>query len=183
MVLKEIVNESLRCRQSGAYHVAFLLALCAADATAKKCFPTEQSVGRRFKKFLSEQMQQLVGRKTYWVAVEMPDDGSQVPLDSNGMPALPEVGDDFNKERGNPRMVLMEGVLYHAFRCALAHEANLPDVELLPPTPSGAVSVKVDTKVRISADIIGRLLCAIVQHPANSDVFSNQLQLTDESRG
>lgn len=176
MVLKELVHESLRCHQTGAYHAAFLLALCAADATAKKCFPAEQSVGRRFKKFISEQMQHLVGAKAYWVAVDMPDDGSQLPLDSNGMPALPEVGDDFNKNRGNPRMVLMEGVLYHAFRCTLSHEANLPDVELLPPTPRGAVLVRVDTKVRVSADIIGRLLSAIVQHPANSDVFSTQCQ-------
>jgi len=49
MVLKELVNASLGCFYFGAYHASFLLALCAADAIAKKRFPNEKSVGRRFR--------------------------------------------------------------------------------------------------------------------------------------
>jgi len=39
MVLNELVNASLGCFYFGTYHASFLLALCAADATAKKRFP------------------------------------------------------------------------------------------------------------------------------------------------
>ena len=176
MVLKELVDASLGSFYFGAYHASFLLALCAADATAKKRFPHEQSVGRRFKDFVNEHMPQLCGAKNYWVAVDMPEDRSTLPCDANGLPVLPKVEDDFYHDTGIPRMVLMQGVLYHAFRCALSHEADLPDVELLPPTPDGGVTVKVDTKVRISADIIGRLLYAIVHAPENQGVFGTQEQ-------
>jgi len=121
-------------------------------------------------------MPQLCGAQNYWVAVDMPEDPTTLPLDANGMPDLPHVDDDFYRHAGQPRMVLMEGVLYHAFRCALSHQADLPDVELLPPTRNSAVAVKVDNKVRISADIIGRLLHAIVNAPENQGVFGTGKQ-------
>ena len=178
MVLKELVDASLGCFYFGAYHASFLLALCAADATAKKRFPNESSVGRRFKDFLRVYMPQLCGVQNYWVAVDMPEDRSTLPLDANGMPDLPQVDDDFYRQSGQPRMVLMQGVLYHAFRCALSHEAGLSDVELLPPTPNNAVRVTVDKKVRISADIIGRLLYAIANAPENHGVFGTQEQVS-----
>ncbi|QOJ04304.1 MAG: hypothetical protein HRU71_12770 [Planctomycetia bacterium] len=174
MVLKELVDASLGCFHFGAYHASFLLALCATDATAKKRFPNECSVGRRFKDFVQAHMPQLFGAQNFWVAVDMPEDRSAFPLDANGVHNLPQVGDDFNRDKGKPRLVLMQGVLYHAFRCALSHEADLPDVELLPPTPNGAVAVKVDTKVRISADIIGRLLFAVVHAQENQGLFGTQ---------
>jgi len=181
MVLKELVNASLACFYFGAYHASFLLALCAADATAKKRFPNEKSVGRRFKDFIACHMPQLFGAQNFRVAVDMPEDRSSLPLDNDGKPNLPDVGDDYYAQTGKPRMVSMQGVLYHAFRCVLSHEANLPDVELLPPTPNGAVSVKVDTKVRISADIIGRLLYAVVHSPENQGVFSIEEQAVGPS--
>ncbi len=171
MVLKELVDASLGCFHFGSYHASFLLALCAADATAKKRFPAEPSVGRRFKDFLRAHMAQLCGAQNFWVAIDMPDDRSSLPVDANGMPDLPRVGDDFYLQAGQPRMVLMEGVLYHAFRCALSHEAELPDVDLLPPTSDGAVTIAVDTKVRISAGIIMRLIYTVVQSPENEEVF------------
>lgn len=176
MVLRELVDASLGCFYFGSYHASFLLALCAADATAKKRFPAETSVGRRFKGFLREHMPGLCGAQNFWVAVDMPEDQSTLPRDANGMPELPQVDDDFYQRRGQPRMVLMQGVLYHAFRCALSHEADLPDVELLPPTNDGAVSVQVDTKVRLSADIIRRLLYVVVHSPENKGIFGPQEQ-------
>ena len=174
MVLNELVNAALGAFHFGAYHASFLLALCAADATAKKRFPNEASVGRRFKSFLRAHMLSMCGAKDFWVAVDMPDDRSTLQLDDNGMPVLPKVDADFYERSGQPRMVLMEGVLYHAFRCALSHEADLPDVELLPPSPNGTVSVAVNTRVRISADIIGRLLAVVVNSPENQAVFGTQ---------
>jgi len=183
MVLKELVNASLGCFNFGAYHASFLLALCAADATAKKRFLNESSVARRFKDFLQVYMPQLCRAKNFWVAVDMPEDRSTLTLDANGMPDLPRVDDDFYRQSGQPRMVLMQGVLYHAFRCALSHQADLPDVELLPPTPNGAVAVKVDKKVRISADIIGRLLYVIVNAPENQGVFGTREQASAPDAG
>jgi hypothetical protein len=179
MVLKELVNASLGCFHFGSYHASFLLALCAADATAKKRFPNERFVGRRFKDFMRANMPQLCRAENFWVAVDMPEDRSTVPLDEHGMPDLPRVDDDFYKMRGQPRMVLMEGVLYHAFRCALSHDGDLPDVELRPPTPNGALEIKVDTMVRVSADIIGRLLYAIVRSPENQEIFGTSEQMVD----
>lgn len=71
-------------------------------------------------------MPSLTGAQNFWVAVDMPEDRSTLTLDANGMPELPRVDDDFYQQRGQPRMVLMQGVLYHAFRCALSHEATKP---------------------------------------------------------
>ena len=176
MVLKELVDASLGCFYFGAYHASFLLALCCADATAKKRFPNELSVGRRFKDFLRGEMPQLCGVQNFWVAVDMPDDQSKLPLDEHGMPDLPEVGDDFYKQRGQPRMVLLEGVLYHAFRCALSHEGELSDVELLPPMSDDCVRVQVDTRVRVSSNIIGRLLYAVVKCAENQGLFGPQVE-------
>lgn len=171
MILTEIVNASLGCFYFGSYHASFLLALCAADATAKKRFPNEKEVGVRFKAFLRAHMPQLCGAQEHWVAVDMPDDHSTLPRDAHGMPDLPKVGDSFYQLRGRPRLVLMEGVLYHAFRCALSHEADLPEVELRPPSANQGVEISVDTKVRVSADIIGRLLYAVVHATENHGVF------------
>jgi hypothetical protein len=171
MVLKELINSSPGCSYFGAFHASFLLALCAADATAKKRFPREKTVGKRFKDFIRSYMPQICGAKEYWVAVDMPEISTAMPLDENGLPKLPRVGDDFRNQAGPPRLVLMEGVLYHAFRCALSHEADLPDVELLPPGPDGSVMIKVDTKVRISANIIVSLLHIIVNAPENQSTF------------
>lgn len=170
-VLKEVVSASMGCFNFGAYHASFLLALCATDATAMKRFSEEKHSGRRFKAFLRGEMPRLCGAKDFWVAVDMPENRSTLAVDETGIPELPRVDDDFYRRAGQPRLVLMEGVLYHAFRCALTHEADLPDVELLPPTESGCVSVTVDTKVRISADIIPRLLHAVTNSPINEDVF------------
>ena len=180
MVLKELVDASLGCFYFGAYHASFLLALCAADATAKKRFPNESSVGRRFKDFLRLSMPQLCGAQNFWVAVNMPEDRSTLPRDSNGIPELPKVDDDFYRQRGQPRMVLMQGVLYHAFRCALSHEGDLSDVELLPPDPKNGMTITVDEKVRISADIIGRLLYVIANAPENHGVFGIQVSAPDD---
>ncbi|MFG0243545.1 MAG: hypothetical protein ACF8R9_12235 [Phycisphaerales bacterium JB054] len=170
MVLKELVDASAACFRSGAFHASFLLALCAADATAKKRFPAKKHVGPRFKGFLRESMPALYGVETFWVAVDMPEDRSTLAVDKFGSP-LQRDDDDFYRNAGVPRMILMEGVLYHAFRCALSHEADLPDVQLLPPTPDGAPSVTVDTTVRISANIIDRLLGVVVTAPENAEVF------------
>jgi hypothetical protein len=169
MILRELVGSALGCFHFGAFHASFILALCAADATAKRRFPNEGSVGKRFKSFLKESMPQISGAKTYWVAVDMPEDRSALPMDEHGLPKLPEVGDDFRELEGRPRMVLMEGVLYHAFRCALNHEARLQEVELLPAI--GCVRVQVDTKVRISADLIIKMLEVVIAAPENHGDF------------
>lgn len=158
---------AMGCLHFGARHAAFLLALCAADATAKRRFPTESDVGRRFKDFLSQSMPLLCGVEKYWVAVDMPQDRTILETDQYGIAAIPEVGDKFRTNLGQPRKVLLEGVLYHAFRCALSHEADLPEVELLPPTPDGALCVVVDDRVRISADIVARLLEVVANAPEN----------------
>ncbi len=47
MVLNELVNASLGCFYFETYHASFLLALCAADATAKKRFPHGNSDQRQ----------------------------------------------------------------------------------------------------------------------------------------
>ncbi len=170
MILRELVAASRGCFNFGAYHASFLLALSAADATARRRFP-DANVGMRFKHFLRDSMQLLTGVQDFWVAVDMPIDRSSLPLDDDGIPNLPRVGDRFYESQSEARMVLLEGVMYHAFRCALSHEADLPDVELLPPVGDGAISVCVDSKVRVSADIIVRLLSVIVSSPENRSEF------------
>ena len=181
MVLKELVGASMGCFNFGAYHASFLLALCAVDATAKKRYPEEKHVGRRFKDFLRDCMLQLCPAENFWVAVDMPDDRSSLPLDANGMPDVPRVDDDFYRSAGKPRMVLMQGVLYHAFRCALSHEADLPDVQLLPPNTDGSVTTMVDAKVRISPDIIVRVLNAVIASPENGAIFGANAHTVGQS--
>ena len=159
------------CYYFRAYHAAFLLTLCAVDATARKRFPTECSVGTRFKSFLREHMPQVCRVKNFWVAVDVSEDDSTLQRDEHGFPILTQVGDDFYKNCGQPRMVRLEGVLYHAFRCALSHEAQLHEVELLPPSGTG-YSVRVDSKVRLSADFIPALLNIVINAPENRESFS-----------
>ena len=178
-ILREIVDASLGCLYFGSYHASFVLAACAVEATAKARFPNESSSGRRVKDFLRENMSLMFRTVNLWVGVNMPEDKSSLPKDSDGHPDVPRVDDDFHRLKGEPRMVRMEGVLYHAFRCALSHEAKLEEVELLPPVGNG-LQIRVDEKVRLSADVVGRLLDAVIQAPENARLFVNQSEASTE---
>ena len=181
MILSEIVNSAMGCFNFRAYHASFLLTLCAVDATAQKRYTNERSVGTRFKSFLREYMPQICRVKNFWVAVDMPKDDSILEKDKDGVPIVPKVGDDFYKNCGQPRMVLLEGVLYHAFRCALSHEAQLHEVELLPPSGTG-FSVRVDSKVRLSADFIPTILNVVINAPENRDSFPQSVSEKPDSK-
>jgi hypothetical protein len=173
MLIKEYTAAIKLCYEAQLFHAAFVITLCLVDAVAKQEFPQEKEVGVRFKRFLRENMSKISNVKEFKISVDMPADQGTLPqrpafnkplnwpadIDFPTEPDVPDVGDDFRKHLGHPRVVLMEGILYHAFRCSLCHEATLPNsVEILPPV-GGSFSVNVaNGKVSLSADIIERLL-------------------------
>ena len=72
------------------------MVLVAADATSKKRYPNESSVGKRFEKYILDEMSTITGGPKYDVA--FPFDGQdKVPL---------------------------ERILYKYLRCELVHEAG-----------------------------------------------------------
>lgn len=92
MSVRERLDDARVLWAAGRKEGAFLLILCAADATARKRYP-DMGVGDRFRQYIRDEMAIITGGPKYGVV--LPFDGGHAPL---------------------------EDILYRHLRCSFVHE-------------------------------------------------------------
>ena len=104
------VKEAIEKMQTADPEAAWIPTSIALDATAKKEYPNVKKVGERYKKFIHENFR-LISRLSFGgVTIGRMHLGYQHPdikIDDKGTCSIEEI-------------------LYHAVRCGLLHEGNLP---------------------------------------------------------
>lgn len=199
--ITEFVDQSLISYNSGRFQVAFALALISVDATARKRYPSEdKESAKRFRKFVNEEAlryfvicKHTVDAPSHPPSLKLPtpppigglewkqiiqflenqrklaDDHLQEL--SNYLQQYKDVGDDFKKDLGQPRLVTTTGILYEA-RCQLVHQANLSSVRLVEPTEDNLLSVSGGDPIQLSTTWILKVLEIAKGAKENQQLFT-----------
>lgn len=148
MSIKDRVDDAIVLLQHGRKPGALLATLVAVAATARKKYPHPQyGDAESFKKFVAENMLLLGG-------------AGNVQLRFRGT------------------MYRLEEILYKFVRCELAHVAEIPfDIQFTPAIGEGALHYDLSHgDVRISEDIIDRLVACVRGAPENAAEFTPLFQ-------
>lgn len=159
MGILDKLEKTIKNYSSGDIEQALMNILIAADATAKKEYPTINGNAERYKKFLEENrfLIQVVS-----INVRMTN-----PISFRNM-------HNDQKLANRPTLTLAE-IIYHIVRCNLLHEAEIPVTIAF--TDEAAIKLEAD-KMVLPKNLILALLVAVITSSCNNSLrFSNNFDL------